>query len=458
MNETHRPCYHFTAPRAWLNDPNGLVQHNGVYHLFYQHNPADAFWADMHWGHAASQDLFHWEDRPIALVPDQPYDSVGVFSGVCIIDGATPTIIYTAIGPDRPSVARATGDAQLNVWVKDPANPLIALPPEVHELSYRDHTVWREGDRWHMFVGAGLHNGSGAVLHYRSTDLRAWDYLGVACAGDAESGSVWECPDFFLLEGTAYLIISPIPTDRAIYMSGGWDGARFTPERRGEIDLGGSLYAPQSFADESGRRVMFGWLREERPREAQVADDWSGAMSLPRELFALDGGALGQRPVAEVERLRRDHFALTDVPLSDERRALPPTGDAIEIVATLHPGDAARCGVIVRCTPDHSEQTIIAYDRERAAIVIDRSQSSADSAASALERSAPLLLGEDEPLRLRVFVDRSVIEVFANDRVCLASRVYPSSDHANGIALLAQGGAAVCDSVDVYHIASSMVR
>jgi beta-fructofuranosidase len=467
--DRHRPAYHFLPPANWMNDPNGLIQWRGRYHMFYQYNPNGAFWGTMHWGHAASRDLVRWEHLPIALAPGpEPYDDAGVFSGITLDHEGQPTIMYTATSGEHfaPSVALAHGDEELLTWRKDPANPVL-LPAEGLDLTaFRDHTAWREEGWWYQLIGAGIRHAvqgeqaaeHGAVLLYRSRDLRSWEYLGVACEGEGgASGAIWECPDMFALGGRHVLLLSPIPLERAIYYTGSYDGRRFIPDGAfRELDPGGSLYAPQTFRDDQGRRIMFGWLREGRGVEAQRAAGWSGAMSLPRVLTLLPDGSLGQAPAAEVETLRGEHRGWADAPLPAGRSLAPDglRGDRLEILATIDLGDALAAGVKVRATPDGEERTLVYFDRQAGRLVVDRSAASLDAETVRDQREVPLTLAPGEPLRLRVFVDRSVIESFANERACMASRVYPTRPDALGAELFADGGDARLVSLDVWQMES----
>src|SRR5512132_2690246 len=206
--DRHRPRYHFVSPAGWLNDPNGLCQWDGTYHLFYQYNPEAPAHHRIHWGHATSRDLVTWTDEPLALVPDEDGpDRDGCWSGVLVNDGGVPTIIYSGRHGDRELPCVAMGSADLRTWGKDPGNPVVAsTPPGLELTAYRDHCVWREGDRWRQLVGAGIAGHGGTALVYESPDLRDWTYVGPLHVGDAKTGQVgdpdwtgtmWECVDLF---------------------------------------------------------------------------------------------------------------------------------------------------------------------------------------------------------------------------------------------------------------------
>ncbi|MBN2309561.1 MAG: glycoside hydrolase family 32 protein, partial [Candidatus Hydrogenedentes bacterium] len=177
-----------------MNDPNGLIQWKGQYHLFYQHNPGEAVWGNMHWGHAVSADLIHWRHLPIALAPepDGP-DAFGVFSGCAVDNDGIPTLVYTGVAPPETQCI-ATGSDDLVTWTKYEGNPVIAGPPDEFEVTgFRDPKVWRDGDTWDMVVGSGIEGKGGAVLLYRSPDLINWTYLRPLHIGDADkTGPMWE--------------------------------------------------------------------------------------------------------------------------------------------------------------------------------------------------------------------------------------------------------------------------
>jgi beta-fructofuranosidase len=179
-NDRHRPLFHFLPPANWMNDPNGLIQYNGSYHQFYQHNPNGAFWGTMHWGHAMSEDLVNWRHMPIALAPDpEGPDRDGCYSGAAVVHEGVPTLVYTGVrGSDELPCLATCADQDLATWTSYAGNPVVQHTPQTLPTTiFRDHTLWREDGAWMMGVGSGIDGQGGAVLLYRSPDLRTWEYL-----------------------------------------------------------------------------------------------------------------------------------------------------------------------------------------------------------------------------------------------------------------------------------------
>jgi beta-fructofuranosidase len=247
-----------------------------------------------------------------------------------------------------------------------------------------------------------------------------------------DSGEMWECPDFFPLGDRQLLIIS---TERMVkYMLGSYADRRFQPETAGIVDFG-SYYAARTMANTGGRRILWGWLTESRSVDAQRAAGWSGVMSLPREL-SLDGSRLQIRPAVEVGKLR------------GKQLGADAGGDCLEIQAEIDPGDAQQAGLKLRSAPDGSEQTLVYYDRAARRLAVDKSKSSLNPAADRKMQSGPFDLAKGEPLRLHIFLDGSVIEIFANERACLTARVYPESPRSTRLGLFSSGGKAKLASLE----------
>lgn len=456
-HDPHRPRYHFSPPNNWMNDPNGLIHWRGRYHLFYQHNPTAPHWGNIHWGHAASDDLIHWIDLPIALAPTAGgSDKDGCWSGVVIDHQGTPTLLYTGVFPEAQCLA--TGSDDLITWEKYPANPVIAAPPNhLDVVGFRDPCVWQDNGYWYMTIGTGVRNMGGAVLLYRSRDLLAWEYVSVLLAGDkASTGEMWECPAFFPLGNKYVLMISLLGRAGTVYFVGSFDGARFVPEIQAALDYGLYFFAPQTLLDAAGRRLMIGWIGEGRSDATQHTAGWSGLQSIPRQLTLRSDGRLGITPVPELKTLRGRHSYTSNIVLdSAADHDLPDArGTCLELIAEFEPGAAEVFGLKLLCSPDGEEQTLIAYTPQSSQLVIDGSHSSIDAETQRDIQRGVLRLAPHETLKLHIFLDQSVIEVFANEYVCLTSRVYPSRPDSVQVRLFAHGGRVTLLSLDVWEMNS----
>jgi beta-fructofuranosidase len=444
-SDLHRPRFHFLAPRNWMNDPNGLAFYGGEYHVFYQHNPGGAVWGDMHWGHAVSKDLLQWRHLPMALAPTPGgYDKDGVFSGCLVVDGDTPTIVYTGTQPEVQAIATSS-HPQLEAWTKWEKNPVISAPPAGLEVTgFRDPFVWKEGTDWLMALGSGVKGKGGMVLLYRSQDLRSWEYLHpLVSSDDSDLGTMWECPNFFPLGRKHVLLISPIPLRKAMYLIGEYRDRRFSIERMGSLDDGGHFYAPQVFVDGADRRVMFGWSWEGRSQEAQVAAGWAGALTLPRVLSMDDAGGLRMEPHPLCNRLHRFQTAVRNQPigdpLNDEIRASGVAGNAGRLDVIIHPADARQIALSFYASPDRREETRLVWNRDAGQLVMDRSRSSLSDAQDRKQYVMPSVLSKGERLQLTVYLDRSMVEVYGSGASCLTTRVYPTLKESVEISLTSSG-------------------
>ncbi len=292
------------------------------------------------------------------------------------------------------------------------------------------------------------------VLLYRSPDLITWEYLGPLFQGElSETGHNWECPNFVPMGDRHLLIFSPQPLQQAHYYLGDYADHRFTPQEHGLLDYGGLYYAPQVFWDESSRCICFGWLLEGRTQEAYLAAGWAGVQSLPRELTLGADGHLRQRPAPELASLRRMHVGMAPQPIQGLTPLPQVSGACLELNVTLDPHQAQRVGLMVRRSNDGAEAVSIAYDAAQRKLIVDsRAASLSPQAEGRLAEVALDLQGE--PLALRVFLDQSVIEVFANERICATARVYPTREDSLGVALTASGGAARLLALDAWRMVS----
>ena len=312
-----RPDQHFTAPVGWINDPNGLVYYKGWYHMFCQYNPYDARWDTMHWYHARSKDLKHWEDLGVALEPDQAYEAKGgVFSGSAIVKDDRLYLIYTAHcvasdGTINETQCLAYSDDGLN-FQKHPGNPILTAatgPVGLSKADFRDPKVFMHGGSYYLVV-AGAVNGRGQVLLFKSSDLVKWDYVSAILKDQPYMGRMTECPDYFEIDGQAFLAFSTLHEDahystvNIVKGDMNWETGEMTPLEQALFDAGPDFYASQSLAGEAGERIMIPWLRsvDEVDYLADTGHAWNGMMGLPRLLKLVDGD-LVQVPVADLQEL-----------------------------------------------------------------------------------------------------------------------------------------------------------
>jgi beta-fructofuranosidase len=311
-----------------------------------------------------------------------------------------------------------------------------------------------------MIIGSGVKGEGGMALMYRSPDLRKWEYLHPlakgpvqkpAKPGGIELSEMWECPDFFPLGPKHVLVVST--GGKAPYFTGAYDGRHFEPLSLGQTDFG-CAYAPKTMPDAKGRRIYWAWIRERRTKEAHTAAGWAGVMSLPRVMTLGTGPALGMEPAPELRSLRTKNVRIgpSAIPPGEQQLLKGVHGDCLEIVAELDPGDARRCGIRVRCSPNGEEQVRIYYQRPQELLAVDTTRSSLGKEVSTGVEQGSFHLAAGEKLRLQVFLDGSVIEVFANGRFCLTERSYPTRLDSLGIGLFAEGGKAKLVSMDVWQM------
>ncbi|MDL5362453.1 GH32 C-terminal domain-containing protein [Halalkalicoccus sp. NIPERK01] len=448
-----RPQYHLTPPANWLNDPNGIIEHDDRYHVFYQYNPAGPMHGTIHWGHAVSDDLVRWEDEPVALTPspDGP-DRDGCWSGCAVENDGTATVFYTGgRGPVQLPCRADAANPDLSRWNKDPNNPVIEQVPEGvvgsdhWEAEFRDHCIWFSDGLWHHLIGSGLADVGGAVFYYTSPDLREWEYVGPLLVGDGETGGMWECPELLELDERDLLHVSNY--EDVIYFLGEFRENEFHADRRGLLDHG-DLYAPQSLFGEE-RYLTWGWIPELRDERAQWDAGWSGTLSIPREL-AVEDGQLRQRPAPELEALRRSHARHVGLDVEDGSRKLDVRGRAIELRARVQT-DASEAGIGVFESPDGVERTRIGIEDGK--LVVHREDSSL--AASSVDPRELPIDDLERPLDLRVFLDDSVLEVFVNERRTLSTRVYPTRPDSDGLSVHAHGGSARFEELEIWTLGSA---
>jgi sucrose-6-phosphate hydrolase SacC (GH32 family) len=444
-NDPQRPRYHAMPPRAWTNEPHGLVHFRGQYHLFYQKNANGPYWGHIHWGHMTSPDLLRWTEQPMALIPSPGPDSEGCWSGSALVDNGKIVVIYTGGDGKRSSICMASSEDGIH-FTKYAGNPIIEAPPSgINVKEFRDPHIWKEGDEYRMIIGSGIADVGGTALLYRSRNLTSWTYLKPLLIGDkTTSGIFWEMPVFIKIGKQHVLIVCEVP-GRASYWVGTWENDEFhfiskEPQR---LDLFNHFLSPTPYIDEDGRAITIGIVPDSRDSIEAWQAGWAHLYGLPRELTLSPEGRLQQQPIAEL--------ASRFVPLasSEQKHALrqdwivlDSTGTCVHLKALVDRGASNSITIALRRSPDRQEETLLQYDWRNSQLTLDRTKSSLNTHTKRdLQRVsyAPLL---SDKIELEVFADQSVIEVFIDKRSCFATRVYPALPESVGIAVCSDGGEA----------------
>lgn len=409
---------HFKAPNCWINDPNGFIWYKGWYHLFYQCFPYSAHWGRMHWGHAVSKDLVNWEEKGIALFPSKTDDRSGCFSGSAIEYKDKMYIYYTGVNyteEDPENINCCINDtftaAQLMITSEDGMKfdnitdkKTVISPIEDKKIGDKNHTrdpkVWRGKDAWYMVLGSTVDK-NGRLLFYKSSDLKTWQYLNY-CEKDG-FGWMWECPDFFEIDGKGVTIFSPMGffndgngyDSVAVCMLSSFDentGKMELSEDYQLFDYGIDLYAPQSTTDKDGNRVVIAWARMP---EAVITEkgEWCGMMCIPR-----------------IVDVKNNHVYIrphTNVKNSFVTKLSAPKKSGYMLKTTLKNGESINVGGYV-------------IKRENDKITTDRSKVFNIKGNYRLIAETPVI---NDGYELEIYVDEHLVEVFINNGEYVISNV-----------------------------------
>ncbi|MFC3928195.1 glycoside hydrolase family 32 protein [Streptococcus caprae] len=417
VNPRFRPKAHLTGQVGWINDPNGFVFFKGEYHVFYQYHPYSSYWGPMHWGHAKSKDLVHWEQLPVALAPDQTYDKDGCFSGSAIVKDDKLYLMYT--GNCYFGEGDARNEQVQNIAVSEDGihfekvaqNPVVTgdvLPEGLVRQDFRDPKVFEREGRYYTVIASRHSSEKGVVVLLGSDDLISWEFESIFLEGEDHQGTMWECPDYFEKDGKSYLIVSPMHYEKddsdfanlfsTVLFTGqvDWEKKIFIPEKVQEIDHGQDFYAAQTMEDDQGRRIMIAWMQMwHRAMPAQdLEEGWACNLTFPRELM-FEGGYLQQRPLSE-------SLAQLDELVLDEELTSAVYGEFdLESSAMFELGNA-------------QEHLTFGYDADKGLVYLDRSglqYAMAGQEKEPVTRRTVAIKAH----KIGVLIDTNSLELFIND-------------------------------------------
>lgn len=458
----HRPQFHFSPKENWMNDPNGLVYYKGEYHLFFQHYPKATVWGPMHWGHAVSKDLVHWEQLPIALYPD----SLGlIFSGSIVIDSLNTS--GTKSGEEAPLIAIFTyhdlekekndslncqfqGMAFSNdkgrTWKKYATNPI--LKNGIHK-DFRDPNVfwYSPENKWVMTLAVGDH-----VEFYDSKDLKSWNKTGEFGKNEGSHGGVWECPSLIKIkvDGTKkekWVLIQSIgrggPTDGGSatqYFVGEFDGTTFKNANSNEkifwLDYGSDNYASVVFCNgPDNKHILIGWMSNWLYATKVPTEKWRSAMTLPRELKLKDtenGFRLFQEPLITFKELRKKQVFIKSDALRNKKDTIEVIHNSklneIYLEVNLQKTKAESFSVVA--SNRVGEQLEIGYNAESHNYYIDRTKSGkVDFEKSFSSVALAPRTSTNSEIKMHIFLDVASVEVFCDDgETTLTDIFFPTED------------------------------
>ena len=469
------PRFHIASAGSWINDPNGLCHFQGRWHVFFQLHPFSAQWGPMHWGHVSSADLVTWRREPVALAPSIEAERAGVFSGSAAVDDAGALRLYYTGHRWHNGRDNGAGNREVQCLATSTDGVTftkrgVVVPNPEDLVDFRDPKVWRQDGAWWMVFGRRSAGNRGQIVLHRSADGVAWEFDQVLFEHPDPHVYMLECPDFFPLEGADgtvwVLCFSAMGAKKQGYLNrsknnagyclGTWrPGEAFMPTTEHRLwDWGPNFYAPQTMAAPDGRRLMIGWMCPDHEVPCQE-DGWCGQLTLPREVTLGPDGDIVCAPARELAALRADTVELGPVTLGcDEELVLAENADAMEVELAL---DLARTtvergGIRLHAT-ENGNYVYVAYDDESGRVVVDRQTAALGERGY---RAAPLgaTLRERGVLELRIFIDRSAVEVYIDggEQVMTALSFPVAGPHA--VKLTAESGTLVAPRVTLHRLRS----
>lgn len=456
------PVYHIASPANLMGKPSGIVYFNGEYHLFFQQNPYSLNDSDWSIAHYASPDLLHWKKKPFALAPSETYDKDGVLSGSAVVEDDLLYLIYTGSvvnqKEDKTEIHQTQNLAMSKDGVnfgKSANNAVIQMAPHYMGLNFtssdfRNPYVWKQSDRYYALIGTQYEKTQdGAVLLFKSKDLRNWVFINVVALGaKGEMGHMWEAPSLFNIDGEDVLAISPqgISPHEKMFLNkfqSGWfigkldyDTGKFKQKGAfGLFDYGFDFYAPTIAKTEDGKYILIAQMdMPDKPSEPK-GEKWAGMMTLPREI-SIKNGKIYTNPIKALEKLRNGCGLYKDQNISGEKYYNSINGDVYEMFVEADMTKSKSFALKLRASA--AQETVLSYDKEAGILKLNRDKSGNAEYNLKGEREVKLAL-TDNLLKLRIFVDKSSVEVFANDgQVAMSSRIYPDK-HSTGIKFVSDG-------------------
>lgn len=460
LNDPIRPTWHLTVAEGKGSpfDPNGAIFKDDVYNLWYLYQVNGVH----HWQHLKSIDLFHWRWMSNDLQPNPGDQEVGIFSGNAFLaNDGNVVLAYHGLGTDGNSVAYSS-DPNLNIWEKPKDNSIVKPGWDPH--------MWVQGDTYYQISGGkpvSFGKPNPPVLFKGLSYDRPLEKIGDFMAYDMPGVDAFEdisCPDFFKLDDK-WVLVCISHTRGARYYIGTWDGKLFKPESHHRMNWkGGSLFAPETLLDDKGRRILWAWLLD---RKSGVT---SGTMSMPRILtLSKDKLSLNINPPDEVRHLRYNPVEEKSFKVNNDQSVMlhKIKGKSLEMNITINPGKAKRFGLKVFSTEDGREFTTIVIDKERNVLQIDVGKSSLEKpdykeflmfreSGSIDIQEAPFMLKNGEKVTLRVFLDKSILEVFANERQCITQVVYPTLKDAINVEVFTEDSPIKAEEIKSWSLFPSM--
>lgn len=427
VNDIFYPRYHLAAPRGWMGKPNGFVMYEGTHHLFYQFNPNSSREQGLlHWGHAKSVNLFHWEHEPIALYPDKWFDKSGAMSGTVFVENDTMLILYTGRinhpGEDPDHEEHICFANQYGKQFYKHYVPLIE--GNEHQPKFRDPYFWKHNGTYYAAIGTSfLSNTKGRILLYKSENIFDWSQASVLYQSDEILGHMWESPNLFEMDSYYVLLFSPrgMKPDgikyfnyyETVYIIGDFNYKSYTfVPLTGfqELDHGHDFYGPQTFIDDIGRRILIAWFSTGARDYPDIKDGFSGCMTLPRELSFGPNNELIQKPLAQTEHARGPVVRRGKGKSNDSVILPDKTGEVII---------KAKAGLDVQVhIESNTSAMVISYNANNKLITLDRGGEDGIRKAT---------WNAEGRLRWVIYIDASTVELFCgNGEVTFTSRFFPT--------------------------------